>query len=480
MTKTILSISLIITVLIVGTFTLSQQVFSEESEETVYSVDRGGVLRTIDPNTASTITAVQITLNDFPVIGATGLAADDGELYVILKGFFGRTLATINPDTGVATKIGNLSEKFAELAFADGTLFAVSGTGASTPNTLFILDKMTASATLVCKLGNGTDGETIAYNPEDERLYHGSGFTDSGTIFEKITDTSTNPCTTSDIPLSGDSYDEQASLTYWPSEEVFLSGDSFDILSGDFGRTLSTITGDGVITRVGFLDHTATGLAVVIENSPPVAEVSDVTVSADSNCQATASIDDGSFDPDGDPITLSQDPAGPYSLGDALVTLTVSDGTLSDSDAATVSVIDDTAPDVTVALFPFGNNDDDDEGRFVVEISAIDNCDANPVIVSAVLNAGQLSLPVTNGQEVGLEIDDDSEVEFEDGILEIEAPSFELNVTAEDASGNVGTGTATPTFVDDDDDDDDDEDDEFCHGEEGHECGEEHDDDDDD
>jgi len=215
------------------------------------------------------------------------------------------------------------------------------------------------------------------------------------------------------------------------------------------------------------------GIGDVCDNEPPVAVVSDVTVSADSNCQGDASIDNGSFDPDGDPITISELPSAPYPFDVTIVTLTVSDGELSDSASATVTVIDDTPPSVTASLVPVASGDDDDEGLFIVEFSASDNCDPNPS-VSAVLNGE----PVANGQEVELEIDDDNEVEFEDGILEIEAPSFELNVTAEDASGNVGTGTATPTFVDDDDDDD--EDDEFCHGEEGHECGEEHDDDDDD
>ena len=49
-------------------------------------------------------------------------------------------------------------------------------------------------------------------------------------------------------------------------------------------------------------------------NQPPTATCQDVTVSAGSNCTADASIDNGSFDPDGDPITLTQSPSGPYSL----------------------------------------------------------------------------------------------------------------------------------------------------------------------
>ena len=51
-------------------------------------------------------------------------------------------------------------------------------------------------------------------------------------------------------------------------------------------------------------------------NTQPVAQCHDVTVQADANCSAAASIDNGSYDPDaGDTITVTQSPAGPYSLG---------------------------------------------------------------------------------------------------------------------------------------------------------------------
>ena len=58
---------------------------------------------------------------------------------------------------------------------------------------------------------------------------------------------------------------------------------------------------------------------------------------------------------------------------------------------------------------------------------------------------------------VELELDDEVEVEEEDGILEIEAPSFVLVVICEDASGNVAEATATPPFGEDDDDDESDD-----------------------
>ncbi len=83
-------------------------------------------------------------------------------------------------------------------------------------------------------------------------------------------------------------------------------------------------------------------------NQVPVAKAKNVTVSADASCQATASIDDGSFDPDGDPLTITQSPAGPYPLGTTTVLLTVADPKGAASQATgTVTVVDTTAPAVT-------------------------------------------------------------------------------------------------------------------------------------
>jgi hypothetical protein len=83
-------------------------------------------------------------------------------------------------------------------------------------------------------------------------------------------------------------------------------------------------------------------------NLPPVAQCTDVTVSTDPDvCTADASVDNGSFDPDGDPITLEQIPPGPYPLGMTNVTLVVTDDSgVTDSCQAKVTVVDEEPPTV--------------------------------------------------------------------------------------------------------------------------------------
>jgi hypothetical protein len=94
-----------------------------------------------------------------------------------------------------------------------------------TPETLYTINTNNAALTLVQALGNGTDGEAIAYNSGDGMMYHMSGI-GAGLIFEKIhlsTGTVTN------IPLSGDPVGgrEAIGFVYDPATDIFY-GSLFD------------------------------------------------------------------------------------------------------------------------------------------------------------------------------------------------------------------------------------------------------------
>jgi len=117
---------------------------------------------------------------------------------------------------------------------------------------------------------------------------------------------------------------------------VDLDGDgSQDLVAGTkagFGR-------DDLVVLKGFLNHA------------PVARCRDVVVKSGPGCVAEATIDDGSSDPDGNPITVVQSPAGPYPLGVTHVTLTCTDSNGATATCgATVTVLDATPPSLDLAV----------------------------------------------------------------------------------------------------------------------------------
>ncbi len=208
----------------------------------------------IDPTNGAIISTKVITLAGEVVKGGNGLATNPitGELFAILKlkDQNGRELVTLDPMTGIATSIGNTGDKLAGLTFDDsGTLYGVSGDGASVPETLFTIDLGDASLTSFLTLGAGDDGEAIAFNPDDGKIYHASGL--DGEVFESI-DLTTKVITP--IAQTGDSYAELISLVWDPGQGLFLG---FDLQS-----EFLTISTTGLITGIDdVLDITTRGFA---------------------------------------------------------------------------------------------------------------------------------------------------------------------------------------------------------------------------
>jgi hypothetical protein len=93
----------------------------------------------------------------------------------------------------------------------------------------------------------------------------------------------------------------------------------------------------------------------LLTNRPPVANCKNVQVITDPwQCSAMvlpAQVDNGSYDPDGDPIMLSLTPGGPFQLGATAVTLTVTDSQgASNQCTATITVVDNQPPAITCPM----------------------------------------------------------------------------------------------------------------------------------
>jgi hypothetical protein len=129
------------------------------------------------------------------------------------------------------------------------------------------------------------------------------------------------------------------------------SGDTNDFNLSP-GKTVLCWPSIRLLNLTNYADTDPPAFEILIASPPPgpVALCAAVVVNAGTNCVADASVDNGSYDPIGDIVTLSQSPPGPYPLGTNVVILTVTDSHgKSNSCAATVTVVDQTAPRITAS-----------------------------------------------------------------------------------------------------------------------------------
>ena len=119
---------------------------------------------------------------------------------------------------------------------------------------------------------------------------------------------------------------------------------------GDVHRDTVTISGtDPEGTPVGGTGSAEVPIREAGDNQPPVALCRDLDLPADASCRACGSVDAGSYDPDGPPWTITENPGCSHMVGETTVTLTITDPDgLSDTCAGTVTVFDEIPPVVRV------------------------------------------------------------------------------------------------------------------------------------
>ncbi len=165
------------------------------------------------------------------------------------------------------------------------------------------------------------------------------------------------------------------------------------VLNNTFYNTASQVNNGGTSTTIS--GSQTASVPTWCPNALPIAVCKNLNLTASANCSAAASASDfnnGSSDPDNDPITFSASPVGPYALGTTNVVLTVSDNKGGNSTCnATVTVTDNSAPQFTSALQILnpvngsGSVVSTSCGGTVVNYtlpSATDNCNSNPVVTA--------------------------------------------------------------------------------------------------
>jgi hypothetical protein len=224
--------------------------------------------------------------------------------------------------------------------------------------------------------------------------------------------------------------------------------------AGQASFTFTSAAGGTNVLHASFVDilgntHSSNDVEV-IWNTPPVAKCKNVTVSAGLACTAGASIDDGSFDPDGDPISVSQSPLS-FGLGSTSATLTVTDSHgASSSCTATVTVVDTTAPTVSCvpSVNPSGQNiptagnnpksGQNPDGFY--QVGASDACTASPAITLG-------GIPLASGETIKItQTPGGSGVTFVGTMGPLAIKHFQVGpgdavIVVTDGSGNTATAS---------------------------------------
>jgi soluble cytochrome b562 len=186
-------------------------------------------------------------------------------------------------------------------------------------------------------------------------------------------------------------------------------------------------------------------------NSAPVAICQDIRRPAGIGCLANAEaqeFNNGSYDPDGDPLTFVVSPVGPYPLGNTDVTLTVTDSHGAKAYcAAKITVYDDTPPRITSlaadpnSLWPANHK----MVPVSITLSAFDNC--STAVTSKIVS-------VTSNEPVdGLGDGDTAPDWLITGLLTLNLRAersgtgtgriYTITIECRDAAGNKATGIVT-------------------------------------
>ncbi len=190
--------------------------------------------------------------------------------------------------------------------------------------------------------------------------------------------------------------------------------------------------------------QTAMASVTVSVTQPPIALCEDVIVSANEQCQATASINNGSSDPDGDYVTIVQNPVGPYSLGATPVALTITDSLgVSDQCIGVVTVQDTTQPVISCNAPPtiLASN-----APISFTSSATDACSGDPATTITGVSCywDHRGRRVDKSSSCVVEINGSTIKILDSGGI---GNNIDWTVTSVDASGNTATNTCNLLVV---------------------------------
>jgi hypothetical protein len=217
--------------------------FSSNGSNNLYGFDYyGNSLYTYDSSyNYISSTSISYDNGSYYYYRPMGMAKDptSGSVYVLVGpgGGTNRYLGTINLETAAITIIGNLNEYVSSIAFtSDGTLYGVIGNGGSNAYKLCTINTSSLAISYGISVASG-GGQNIAYNTDDNHMYHWAG-----SSFEKI-NLSTNDIT--NISLSGNYY-------FYATRGATYIGNGEFLYGGYYGYYMYTVSTSGVGDWAGY------------------------------------------------------------------------------------------------------------------------------------------------------------------------------------------------------------------------------------
>ena len=156
-----------------------------------YALDSNSEVMRVNLINGAVVASVPLTVAGESVVNVVSWDRQPGTAdyfaLVELAGQATHELVTVDPDSGVATPRGDTGRYLDAIAFDDaGTLFAVPSANDSDPTHLVTLNPTTGAATASWEIGPATQRATLAFNPDDGKLYHFSGTLPHVDVFESI------------------------------------------------------------------------------------------------------------------------------------------------------------------------------------------------------------------------------------------------------------------------------------------------------